>query len=49
MSEDSGKCFTYLTDDITDFFPLVMIVAVVCKKKNLSKIPWINRKRERRQ
>lgn len=21
MSEDSGKCFTYLTDDLTDFSP----------------------------
>ena len=48
MSEDNGKYFTYLTDDKTDFSPC-HDVAVVRKKRNLSKIPWINRKREQRQ
>lgn len=47
MSEDSGKCFTYLTDDITD---LSAHDGGSCMQKGkFVQNTWINRKREQRQ
>jgi hypothetical protein len=49
ISDESRKCFTYLTEDIVDFSPSHDCVGCIQKKENLAKTQCINRERKQRK